>query len=218
MMGFRDRRQAGQRLAEELRTSDLRDPVVLALPRGGVPVAFEVAVDMVAPLDVFVARKVGAPSSPETGIGAIAEGGVVVADRFVLQMMGISPEQFERLADHERRELARRVEHYRGDRRLPSLADRDVVIVDDGLATGVTAEAAVRAIQQHGARHTTLAVPVCAPDTADRLRGVADAVVCVISPTDFYAVGQWYSEFGPTSDGEVLELLELAAARTEVRQ
>src|SRR5829696_4305719 len=93
MMGFRDRRQAGQRLAEELRTSDLRDPVVLALPRGGVPVAFEVAVDMVAPLDVFVARKVGAPSSPETGIGAIAEGGVVVADRFVLQMMGISPGQ-----------------------------------------------------------------------------------------------------------------------------
>src|SRR5437763_9403553 len=146
-MRFRDRVEAGRRLTELVREQRLAEPVVLALPRGGVPVAFEVAMALGAPLDVFVARKIGAPGHRETGIGAVAEGDVVVADRFALQMLGISEAEFARMAERERRELQRRVELYRGGRDLPPLADRSVVLVDDGLATGVTAEAALRALR-----------------------------------------------------------------------
>jgi putative phosphoribosyl transferase len=207
-MRFRDRTDAGRQLAERLRMLDLRDPIVLALPRGGVPVGFEVAHALGAPLDVFVARKVGAPGHPEYGIGAIAEGGGEVANEDALRMLRITDDRWRELADAEREELDRRIRHYRGKRLLPDLTAHDVVLVDDGLATGVTAEASLRALHRLDARRVVLAAPACAPETKERLGSVAEEVVCVISPDWFQAVGQWYERFEQTSDEEVLRLLD----------
>ena len=209
-MRFRDRVDAGRRLADKLRTQSLNEPVVFGLARGGVPVAYEVAGGLDAPLDVFVARKVGAPHQPELGIGAIAEGGGRVANSRALRAVGVSPDQFESLVEREQVELDRRVQHYRGDRGLPDVHDREVVLVDDGLATGVTAEAALRSLRLQAPRRLVMAAPACAPDTAERLRTVADQVFCLISPADFYAVGVWYEDFGQTTDDEVLNLLSKA--------
>lgn len=210
---FLDRRDAGRRLAERLAGMDLVAPIVLALPRGGMPVAYEVARELDAPLDVFVARKLGAPGHPELGIGAIAEGGERVVDAHSVQMLGVTDRQLDELEAREREELARRVDRYRRDRALPDVQDRDVVLVDDGLATGVTAHAALVALRARSPRRLILAVPVCAPDTAEWLaRGLADQVVCLQQPTSFRAVGIWYDDFAQTSDGEVEELL--AAAKT----
>lgn len=211
-MRFRNRRDAGRQLATRLQDEALHDPVVLALPRGGVPVAFEIAQACVAPLDVFVVRKVGAPHHREFGIGAIAEGDVTVRDDAALRMVGVSPERFEQLADAERQELARRVQLYRGDRPLPDPAEHDVVLVDDGLATGVSAEAAIVAMHARDARRVVLAVPVSAADTAARLSANAD-VVCLSAPARFSAVGEWYDDFGQTADDEVLDLLARARQR-----
>jgi putative phosphoribosyl transferase len=216
-MRFEDRRHAGRQLAADLRLLTLIDPVVLALPRGGVPVGYEVATALDAPLEVFVARKVGAPGRSEFGIGAISEGGGVVVDEAQLRRMGIGRRQFGELVDAERLELARRVAEYRVGRPLPRLADRDVILVDDGLATGVTAEAALRAIAHHSPYRMILAVPACAPDTAERLRDVADDVRCLIEPSPFAAVGQWYERFGQTTDAEVIELLRDADERWRER-
>ena len=205
-MRFRDRRDAGLQLATRLQTEALVDPVVLALPRGGVPVAFEIARAIGAPLDVLVVRKVGAPQHREFGIGAIAEGGITVRDETAMRMVGVSPERFEQLAAEERRELERRVRLYRSERALADLSDRDVVLVDDGLATGVTAEAAIHAVRGLGARRVVLAAPVSAADTAARLSAIAD-VECLATPSRFAAVGEWYDDFGQTTDSEVLDLL-----------
>ena len=207
-MRFRDRADAGRQLARRLRAAGLADPLVLGLPRGGVPVAYEVAVALGAPLDVFVARKVGAPGHEEYGVGAVAEGGAVVANRGALRALGISDERFAALAERERTELDRRVAAYRGGRPAPDPAGRDVVLVDDGLATGVTAEAALTALRAGGPRRLLLAAPVCAPETAARLTGLADEVVCVAAPEEFVAVGQWYTDFAQTGDDEVIELLD----------
>ena len=211
-MRFRNRRQAGRLLAARLGEDTFKDPVVLALPRGGVPVGYEVAVAMSAPLDVFVARKVGAPGHEEFGIGAIAEGGESVMDDVVLRL-GISAAAFTVLAKREETELDRRVERYRGGSSLPDLAGRDVILVDDGLATGVTAEAALKAIRRLNPPRVVLAVPVCAPDSQVRLGAIADRVVCLAAPQAFRAVGVWYDDFSPTTDSEVLELLALARLR-----
>lgn len=217
-MRFRNRTDAGRRLAEQVRHYELRDPVVLALPRGGVPVAVEVAAALEAPLDVFVARKVGVPGHPERGIGAVAEGGATVMDSFALQVLGLSTTQFDTLVADEEAELDRRVRRYRGTRVLPQLEQCDIILVDDGIATGVTAEAALRALRAHDPGRLLLAVPVCAPGTATRLGTVADEVVCVIAPAEFYAVGEWYDDFGQTSDEEVLQLLERARAQNRSRR
>ena len=211
-MRFRDRRDAGCQLAARLQSEALRDPVVFALPRGGVPVAFEIAQTCDAPLDVFVVRKVGAPHHREFGIGAIAEGGITVRDDAAMRMVGVSGDRFEQLADDERVELARRVRLYRGDRRLPAPPDHDIVLVDDGLATGVSAEAAIVALQALRARRVVLAVPVSATDTATRLAAKAQ-VVCLNAPARFSAVGEWYDDFGQTTDAEVLDLLARAHGR-----
>jgi putative phosphoribosyl transferase len=211
---FRDRWDAGERLAERLSREDLDNPVVLALPRGGVPVADVVASTLEAPLYPFVARKLGAPGHAEFGIGAIAEGSEDVVVSAAAARLGLSTEDMAQLAEQERPELERRVRAYRGDRPLPPLEDRDVVLVDDGLATGVTAEASLRALRRHNPRRLVLAVPVSAPDTAQRFGELADNVVCLATPEDFAAVGEWYDDFGQTTDDEVLEILGRHADQT----
>lgn len=212
-MRFADRTEAGRQLAGRLQLLVLASPVVLALPRGGVPVGFEVACALDAPLEVLVARKIGAPGHQEFGIGAIAENGAEVVDRAALHSLGLSEADFRSLVATEREELERRIEHYRGSRPLTDLRGRDAVLVDDGLATGVTAEAALLTLRSREPRRLVLGAPACALDTLERLRGLADEVVCITSPADFVAVGRWYENFEQTTDEEVLHLLELAASR-----
>lgn len=209
---FEDRTDAGRRLGAVLADMDLLDPVVLALPRGGVPVAAEVSRHLDAPLDVLVARKIGAPGHPEFGIGAVAEGGVRIADPLTLERLGVDEERFARLAEVEEEELDRRVARYRGDGRLTNLQERDVPVVDDGLATGVTAGAALVTARRLGARRLVLAVPVAAPDSARRLAEIADRVVTLEQPDELGAVGRWYRRFDQTSDREVIDILNRSRA------
>jgi putative phosphoribosyl transferase len=208
-MRFRDRNDAGRRLAEALRARQLRltGPLVLGLPRGGVPVAAQVAAALGAALDVFVARKVGAPGHEEFGIGAVAEGGTRVVDEPVLERLGVSSAQFGRLAAREEANVAALVARYRHGRPLPPVEGRDVVLVDDGLATGLTAEAALRALRGRGPAVLVLAEPVGAPTTAARLATIADHVVCAHEPEPLHAVGAWYDDFRATPDAEVLRHL-----------
>ena len=202
----------GRHLADRLGELELESPIVLALPRGGVPVATEVASVLDAQLDVFVARKVGAPGRPEFGIGAVAEG----SDRLVTTehaaSFALSDDELRSMADAERREIERRVTSYRPDRPFPVLRDRDVVVVDDGLATGVTAEAALVALSDHNPRRIVLAVPVGSDDAIERLSEFAD-VVCLSTPRDFRAVGLWYDDFDQVTDDEVIDLLRSSARR-----
>lgn len=214
-MRFHDRRGAGRQLAEAVAGLGPTSPVVLGLPRGGVPVAFEVAEALDAPLDVFVARKLGAPGHPELGIGAVAEGGALVVDRSAIESLDMSGEVFDRMVEAESRELARRVRRYRGNRQLVDIQGREVVLVDDGLATGVTAEVALRSLRRRGPSRLVLAVPVCAPAAATRLGEIAEDVVCVDEPTPFHAVGQFYERFDQTGDDEVTALLAQARERME---
>lgn len=206
---FYDRVDAGRRLATQLRCCRDPDdrPLVLALPRGGVVVGYEVARALAAPLDVIVARKVGAPAHRELGIGAIAPGGVRVIDPTTVRMLGIRRDEIDAIVAEETVEMQRRIARFRGDRPAPDLHDRTVILVDDGLATGVTARAAIRSIRAEGPRRLVLAVPVCAPETAEALRDEVDDLVCVEMPPDFVAVGLWYDDFSQTTDEEVLDLL-----------
>lgn len=207
-MRFSDRVEAGSALAVRLRGLGLADPVVLALPRGGVPVAEVVARALDAPLDVLLVRKVGAPHQPELGVGAIAEGGTLVVHRRTLDALGIGDADLRHGVEAERRELERRQERYRAGREPLDVRGRDVVVVDDGLATGVTAEAALRDVLARAPRSLTLAVPVCAGETADRLGEVADHVVCALVPPALRSVGEWYERFDQTSDEEVVRILD----------
>lgn len=205
---FRDRAHAGEVLAERLRATGLAHPVVLAVPRGGVPVAAPVADAAAAPLEVFVARKLGLPGHPEYGVGAIAEGGDPLIDHGLLSRTGRSADDMAAVVEQEREELRRRVEQYRGGRPLPDLAGRRVLLVDDGVATGVTARAALQALRRHRPARLVLAAPVCSPDSVRALADDADQVVCVLEPEALGAVGAWYERFDQTSDREVLELLQ----------
>ncbi|HEX6445265.1 MAG TPA: phosphoribosyltransferase family protein [Streptosporangiales bacterium] len=206
-MRFADRQDAGRRLAAELERLRLRDPVVLALPRGGVPVAAEVARLSGAPMDVFVVRKVGAPQQPELGIGAVAEGrDEPVLGEHAWQFVS-DPDRLGAAVDAERAEVERRVARYRNGRPLPDLAGRDVVVVDDGLATGVTVEATVLALRERRPSRIVVAAPVCAGETKDRISTLADEVVCASCPANLMAIGMWYDDFAQVSDDEVLEHL-----------
>jgi putative phosphoribosyl transferase len=212
-MTFTDRADAGRRLAARLESyrRDRNDqPVVIGLPRGGVVVAAEVARLLEAPLDVVVVRKLGAPDYPEFAIGAIARGETVLNEE--IDPGSLPPGYLDRVIATETRELERREALYRGGRAAVPVAGRTVLVVDDGLATGSTAAAAVRALRHAGARHIVLAVPVAAPDSAARLARLADEVVCLATPADFRAVSLWYRSFGQTSDEEVVELLQRAHA------
>lgn len=209
-MKYQNRSEAGRRLARKLTGRDFTRPIVLALPRGGVPVAREVARALGAPMEIFVARKIGAPAQPEFGIGAIAEGGVHVIDRRTVALLDLTAAGLRELVEAEERELERRVAGYRRGRPVPELGGRDVILVDDGLATGVTAEAALLALKKHDPLRLILAVPVCAPQTRDRLAPLADEVVCAVAPRAFVAVGLWYDDFSQVTDDQVAELMARA--------
>lgn len=206
---FHDRVDAGRRLAARL--SELRghDVVVLGLPRGGVPVAAEVASALEAPLDVVVVRKLGVPSQPELAMGAIGEDGVKVLDQDLIRRIGITPQEIDAVEHRERETLAARVHDYRSGAERRDLAGRTVLIVDDGIATGATASAACDVVRGLGAAHVIVAAPVCAPRPARRVPG-ADEVVCLLQPPEFYAVGEFYREFRQTTDAEVIDLLRAA--------
>jgi len=207
---FRDRSEAGRYLGEELRQRGYTagvDLIVLALPRGGVPVGYEVSRALNAPLDVFVVRKVGVPGHEELAMGAVASGGVNVVNEDVLDMLRIPREMFQVVARKELQEVERREKEYRGDKARPDLKGKTVILVDDGLATGSTMLAAVRAVRLAGAERIVVAVPVAAEQTCDAFRQEGDDVICAITPEPFHAVGIWYEDFSQTSDEEVRELL-----------
>lgn len=208
---FADRREAGRRLAPLLAHLREEDPIVLGLPRGGVPVAAEVAVGLGAALDVILVRKLGVPFQPELAMGAIGEGGVRVVNDEVVAQAGVSPEVIADVEEHERTELERRAERYRAGRASLSLKGRVVVVVDDGLATGATAKAACEVVRAAGAQKIVLAVPVAPEDWTSRLSGAADEFVCVETPEPFFGVGQFYRWFAQTTDEEVSACLTRAS-------
>jgi len=208
---FRDRREGGERLAERLRAyANRSDVIVLALPRGGVPVGFEVAEGLRAPLDVFVVRKLGVPGQEELAMGALASGGVRVLDEELIHMAAVSAGDIERATVAATEELSRQEARYRGERRFPDTRGKTVILVDDGLATGSTMRAAVQAIRTQDPATIVVAVPVGAPETCNALRSIADDVVCIETPEPFRAVGLWYDDFSQTTDEEVHELLDRA--------
>jgi predicted phosphoribosyltransferase len=211
---FRDRVEAGRYLAGLLGDYARRDDVVvLALPRGGVPVAYEVAKALGAPLDVFVVRKLGLPGHEELAMGAIATGGVLVLDQGLVRRLGVSEEQIRRAVETELRELERREAAYRGGREPPQLEGKTVILVDDGLATGATMRAAALAVRKYNPQRVVVAVPVASEQTCDEFREDVDDVVCAVTPRPFHAVGLWYEDFSQTSDEEVRELLARANER-----
>ncbi|MFE5674049.1 phosphoribosyltransferase family protein [Streptomyces erythrochromogenes] len=211
-MLFTDRADAGERLAEAVRHLEGERPVVLGLPRGGVPVAFPVARALGAPLDVIVVRKLGVPHHRELGFGAIGEGGVRVISEDIVRSSRVTQQDLADVELAEEAELARQARRFRGDRHRVPLDGRTVIVVDDGIATGATAAAACRVVRAQGAARVVLAVPVAAPDAVARLRGETDEVVCLSAPRAFRAVGEWYRDFSQTPDEEVVSLLARAAA------
>ena len=204
---FQNRSEAGQLLGERLGYFTSERPVVLGLPRGGVPVAFEVAQALASPLDVLVVRKLGVPFHPELAFGAIGEDDAQVLNTRLVQRLGLSKDTIAEVARHERAELIRRVEFYRGDRTALALIGRTVVIVDDGLATGATARVAVEVARARGAKRIIVAVPVSPREAVAELRTLADEVISLQVPTRFEAVGEWYEDFNQTTDDEVTSLL-----------
>lgn len=210
-MLFKNRKAAGQLLAGQLAEyANRRDVLVLALPRGGVPVAFEVAKALNAPLDIFLVRKLGVPGHEELAMGAIASGGVRVLNRDIVRAHHLFEAAIHQVAVREQRELERRERLYRGDRPAPDVAGRTVILVDDGLATGATMKAAVLALRQQQPGRLVAAVPVSSPETCQELRSEVDDIICATTPRPFYSVGLWYEDFSQTTDEEVRDLLDRA--------
>jgi predicted phosphoribosyltransferase len=211
---FRDRREAGRLLAAKLTAYANRpDVIVLALPRGGVPVGYEVARALGAPLDVFVVRKLGVPGYEELAMGAVATGGVRVLNDQVVSRLGIPGHVIDAVAAHEQQELALRERLYRGGRPPLDVRNRTVILVDDGLATGATMHAAIAALRQLHPARIVVAVPTASPETCEEMRAEADDVICAVTPEPFQAVGRWYQDFSQTTDEEVQDLLKRRDAR-----
>jgi putative phosphoribosyl transferase len=204
---FYDRTDAGRRLAKLLKRRIQGPCIVLAIPRGGVVVGYEVAKELGCPLDVVISRKVGAPAQPELAVGAVAEDGVVFVDEEIAGLVGVSRDYVERRATEELREVRRRAEEYRGGREMPDLSGKTVILVDDGLATGLTMMAAVHMARNKGAEKVVVAVPVSPPETVAKLRRHADEVICLETPTNFYAIGQFYERFDQLTDEETNSIL-----------
>jgi putative phosphoribosyl transferase len=215
---YQNRFEAGRFLGSKLmHHANKPDLIVLALPRGGVPVGYEVAQALNAPLDVFLVRKLGVPIYEELAMGAIASGGIRVLNPGVISRMGISERMVDAAAAEQQRELERRERQYRGDRAATEISGRTVILVDDGLATGATMRAAIRALRQLKPSWITVAVPIGAPDTCREMQQEANEVVCAKTPESFFSVGEWYEDFSQTTDGEVCELLNHAAHERRVR-
>jgi putative phosphoribosyl transferase len=209
MIPFQDRRDAGKKLAQQLfHHANRTDVIVLALPRGGVPVAYEVALALNAPLDVFIVRKLGLPGHEELAIGAIASGAVRVLNEEIIRQLNLPEEVIERVAQRELQELQRRERMYRGDRPPPEVQDRIVILVDDGLATGASMRAAVAGLRAQGPKRIVVAVPTAAPETCEAFRYEVDETVCAITPEPFLGVGRWYEDFSQTTDEGVRLFLQ----------
>jgi putative phosphoribosyl transferase len=210
-MRFHDRREAGHKLAEALEfLKDRPDVVILAIPRGGVVVAYQVAQALGLPLDVMITRKVGAPGNPEFALGAVTGDGTVVLDDFLIDELGIPEDWVLDEVRIQQEEIQRRLQRYRGDRPMPEIEGRTVVLIDDGVATGSTVLASLRALRKRQPGELILAIPVGPPETVARLGREADQVVCLMTPEPFWAVGRFYEVFDQTTDEEVVELLESA--------
>ena len=207
-MIFENRQEAGKQLAQKLRKLVRDRPIILALPRGGVPVGYEIARLLHAPLEVIVVRKIGAPDNSEFGIGAIAEGGIKILDEPVVEFIGLSKKELNKLIKKEEKELRRRVAIYRDNKQLSDLSGRTVIIVDDGLATGITARAAISSVKQKKPKQIIFAAPVCAYETIQDLGLLKDKVICLVAPRDMVAIGLWYQNFDQLSDKQVKEMLD----------
>ena len=215
-MAFKDRTEAGKILARKLQKyADRPDLLVLALPRGGVPVAYEIALALDCPLDLFIVRKLGVPGHEELAMGAIASGGFRVLNQDIVEQLSIPEWEVEAVAQREMQEMERRENTYRGSRPAVPISSRCVILVDDGLATGSTMLAAIRAVRAQKPSRIVVAVPVAPPDTCEAIRKEADDVICAETPVMFVAVGLWYRDFAQTSDEEVKHLFEEAARRSE---
>ncbi len=211
MARFKDRREAGKRLAEALSEYAAQpDVIVLGLPRGGVPVAYEVAEALDAPMDVFIVRKLGVPGHEEYAMGAIASGGIRVLNPEAMDFLDIDDRTVEAVAQREKRELERREQAYRGDRPMPNFEGKTVILVDDGLATGASMRAAVEALKTRNPEKIVVAVPAAAPESCAGFQDEVDEVVCVLTPQPFFGVGAWYQDFSQTTDEEVSALLQRA--------
>lgn len=212
-MTFADRHSAGEELGRAVVRLEPEEPVVLGLPRGGVPVAYEVARELGCPLDVLVVRKIGVPMQPELAMGSVGEGGVVVRNEDVIRIARVDDETFERVLEAEKQELESRLRMYRSEARPIDVEGRTVIVVDDGLATGSTARAALQVLKERDARAVWLAVPVAPSDTAEDMASIADRVLTLQTPRRFGAVGAWYRDFSQTSDQEVRSLLSRSRLR-----
>lgn len=208
MKQFVDRYEAGKILAHELKEyANKSNVIVLALPRGGVPVAYAVANFLAAPLDVIIVRKLGVPGHDELAMGAIAMGGTIILNDEIVHQINIPKAAIDEVIKTEEVELKRREDKYRGERPFPKLTNKTIILVDDGIATGATMRAAVQALRKHQPANIIIAVPVAALSTCKEMEQIADKVICPLKPAVFYAVGQWYQNFSQTSDDEVYELL-----------
>ena len=211
---FQNRREAGKILAKRLlKYADRSDVIILALPRGGIPIAYEIALAMKAPLDVVIVRKLGLPGREELAIGAIASGGVQIMNQDIVQMLGIDAATISSVLEQELQELERREENYRGSRPAPELRDRTVIVVDDGLATGASMRAAVMGLRAQSPAQIVVAVPAAAPQAIELLEPEVDEMICMISPDPFEGVGKWYKDFAQMTDEEVRSLVEDADRR-----
>lgn len=213
-MTYQDRTDAGQKLAQKL-SQYLREPntLVLALPRGGVPVAYEVATQLQLPLDVFLVRKLGVPGQQELAMGAIASGGIQVLNEDVIRLRNITPQTLENVAKQEQLELQRREQAYRSGRTALQVRGKRIILIDDGLATGASMRAAIAALRQQRPSQIVVAVPVASEQTCREFQQEADAIVCAMTPRPFYGVGMWYEDFSQTTDDQVRQLLQKAATR-----